>query len=181
MSGSLADDLKTLGELYSTGVITEDEFVKAKTKLLSDEADAPRADSLTAQAGPSPVAVGRVTETGGLGEQTTSRGAGIVGLVGSLLALLAFFAMPILESGILSVTGSQAANLPNLLGPNLGILSIRWLVPILALTASGILIWQLLVQTATRGAGIWAAGIAGGAFSIYILAVLILRSAVRIR
>jgi hypothetical protein len=187
----LAGRLRELAEMRTSGALTEQEFVAGKAMLLyPSSADAPGAACPpTPPAAPvappaasvaaPPVRDGWQPRISSIPVQSAQLGAGnalarpgrggrqgpaATMAAGGLLALLAFFAMPMAQVPFLaSITGADLAGLPG----EAGAVRLLWLVPIAAATVAGLAAWLLLgsppVAQARRAAG-----------SVVLLAVAVL-------
>lgn len=102
------------------------------------------------------------------------RTAMIVVIGGSVLTLLAFFAMPLIGVGRFSLTGAGVAAAPGSLGGNFGALALLWLIPIAAAATIAVAVSHLIATSGgSSGRGLAAGLLSVVAVLVYIVTLLV--------
>lgn len=128
--------------------------------------------------GPAAVSYARTSGQTGGGPRSGRVGA-VVAAVSLLITMLAFFAMPLIGGGFISLTGAQVAGAPVQLGRGFELLGLLWLVPVAAAGGLAFAVWQIASAsrfTGRDGRGVATAVLAGVALLIYVVGLVILLS-----
>ncbi len=125
---------------------------------------------------PPPIARGPTSLTMSALSSSENRGYLIAG-IGGIVALLAFFGLPFVTVLIFSVTGMQFAN------SGLGATGALWLVPVAAVVAIGLSVWELYARSprigsyAVTGRAVALAILAGGVAGTVALLIVLFQAA----